>query len=163
MFSGNLQMINLPDLLEFFRNGRRTGTLTCSSEQGSGQIRLRDGMIVDSLSPQNRGNSLLKRLVDSGAASEEQLGALAPGIGSEIDNIQLVRRLIEGGFTDPELVRNAMRKHVQAAIDELIQWMNGKFSFNPGTTSPEIPPSSIEFDPHIILLQIFKEQDEADR
>jgi hypothetical protein len=163
MFSGNLEMINLPDLLEFFRNGRRTGTLMCTGEHGLGQVRLREGMIVDALSPQSGGSSLAKRLVESGAAAEEQLAALAPGIGTDLDNIHIVRRLIEGGFTDPELVRGAMRKHVQSAIDEMVRWASGKFSFHPGAVSPEIPVASAEFDPHIILLQIFKEQDEADR
>jgi hypothetical protein len=163
MFSGNLQMICLTDLLEFFRNGRRTGTLMCSCEEGSGRVRLREGMIVDALSPHNDGHGLLKRLVESGAASEEQLGALAPGIGTDLDNIHVVQRLIEAGFTDPEVVRSAMQKHVQGAIDELVRWSNGKFSFHPGAVSPEIPPAVVEFDPHIILLQIFKEQDEAER
>jgi hypothetical protein len=54
-----------------------------------------------------------------------------------------------------------MRIHVQAAISELILWTNGKFSFHPTTLEPGAPEPAAEFDPHMILLQIFKEQDEA--
>jgi len=161
MFSGNLQMICLPDLLEFCRNGRRTGTLMCSSGDASGKVRFREGMIIDATSPQTSARTVLTRLVDSGDASEEQLKSVTPSLGSDWDNVHIAQQLVSGGFTDPEVILKTMRIHVQAAISELILWTNGKFSFHPTTLEPGAPEPAAEFDPHMILLQIFKEQDEA--
>lgn len=47
VFSGDLGEFNLPELLEFLRVGRRSGTLICRSGSGQGALRLSRGNIVE--------------------------------------------------------------------------------------------------------------------
>jgi hypothetical protein len=163
MFSGDLQMVCVPDLLEFCRIGQRTGTLLCSSKEESGRVRFRRGMIVDAASPKTGASTLLSRLVDSGDATEEQVRGLALNSEDEVDNVLIAQRLIAGGFTDPEAVRKAMLLHVQTAIEDLLCWTTGKFAFHPTTLESEPAEPAVDFNPQVVLLRIFKEQDEAAR
>lgn len=163
MFSGDLQMVCLPDLLEFCRIGQRTGTLLCSSKDGSGRVKIRRGMIVDGASAKTNAATLLSRLVDSGDATEEQVKGLALKGEEESDNVLVAQRLIAGGFTDPEAVRKAMLSHVQDIVEELLCWTAGKFAFHPAVLESEPAEPVVEFNPQVILLRIYKEQDEAAR
>lgn len=45
--SGQLSEMSLPDVVQIFANGRRTGRLTLRSEGRTGEIHFRDGMIFD--------------------------------------------------------------------------------------------------------------------
>jgi len=163
MFSGDIQMVCVPDLLEFCRNGQRTGVLLCSSGEGTGRVRLRRGMIFDASSPKTSTTTLLRRLVDSGDASEEQVRDMALSSEDEADNVVVAQRLINGGFTDPESVRKAVCTQVQTAIEEMLHWTDGRFAFHPATLESQPSEPAVEIDPQVVLLRIFKEQDEAAR
>lgn len=56
VFSGDLGEFNIPELLEFLRAGRRSGTLVCQSPSGVGALRLRNGNIVRAFAPSRAGS-----------------------------------------------------------------------------------------------------------
>jgi hypothetical protein len=120
-------------------------------------------MIIDAESPKTSTSNLLRRLVESGDASEEQLKDMALNSENEADNVLIAQRLIDGGFTDPEAVRKAMLTQVQMAVEELLHWAEGKFAFHPADLDSESPQPAVEIDPHLVLLRIFREQDEKEK
>jgi hypothetical protein len=162
MLRGDLALVCVPDLLEFLRSGKRTGKLLCSSVGTSGSLRMRKGRIVEAVSPCTAQTPLLTRLIESGEASEEQAKAIA-GEQEQLEDAVVARRLIDGGFTNPETVRRALLGQIQNAIKEMIGWTEGSFTFYPGEEEAVPPEAVIEADAQVILLNIFKEQDEAGR
>lgn len=165
MLRGDLSLVSVPDLLEFLRTGQRTGRLICTPEESdkSGSVRMRKGRLIDASSPEAHGASLLTRLLESGDASEEQAKAVVVGDEAESENVIVARRLIDGGFTNPEAVRRTLLSQIQRAIREMIEWTEGSFTFYPGEEESAPCEPVVEADAQVILLQIFKEQDEAGR
>ncbi|MBW2537323.1 MAG: tetratricopeptide repeat protein, partial [Deltaproteobacteria bacterium] len=51
VFTGDLQLFAVPDLLDFLNSSRRTGTLVITSENGIGAVHLKDGDIAGAASP----------------------------------------------------------------------------------------------------------------
>ena len=51
VFAGKLNVFAVPDLMEFLRGARRTGTLLCTSAAGTATLRFRDGRIAGAASP----------------------------------------------------------------------------------------------------------------
>ena len=163
MLSGDLHLISVPDILEFCRSGQRSGRLVFESDGGEGNVRMHKGRIIDAASPKADAGSLLTRLLESGDASDEQVREIAASSDGEQDALVIARRLIDGGFTDPEVVRKAMVRQIQSAIREMIGWTEGSFVFNPSDDPSTSVEPVVEIDGQVVLLQIFKEQDEAAR
>jgi hypothetical protein len=162
MFAGSLRMVCLPDLLEFCRHGRRTGMLFCHLGDSMGSVTLRRGRILDAESPKTATATLLTRLLESGGASEEQVKELDLASDNGSDDEAVGRLLIDAGFTDPEAVRKVMLDQIKESVEEMIGWADGTFAFHPMEEDPSVSQDSA-IDPEIILLQIFKEQDEKGR
>jgi hypothetical protein len=163
VFAGDLGTIGLPDVLEFCRNGQRTGTLVCRSGENTGTVKLRRGMIVLAVSPKSSAATLLARLLDSGQASEEQIQAVSQASEKGTDPAVIAQRLVASGFTDAQAVRDATVEQVQGAVDELLGWVDGRFAFHPGSVESSGSDTGVDVDPQVILLRIFKERDEKER
>jgi hypothetical protein len=161
MFAGSLRMVHLPDLLEFCRNGRRTGMLFCHLGESVGSVRLCRGKILEAESPNTSKTTLLARLLASGDASEDQVKELDLPSDDATDDATIAQLLVDGGFTDPDSVRRAMQDQIKCAIKELIDWVDGTFAFHPMDEESEDPDSGM--DPQVVLLHIFKEKDEEAR
>lgn len=158
-FSGGLEEFPLPDLLEFMRNGVRTGLLTCVSDAGVGTVQLARGLIVSAESPGAR--SLREQLVSS--------AALPPDRRREIDRLPALSfndavidaALVETKLLSAEEVELARVARVYAAFREMIAWTTGRFSFEPGGPTEHQP--GLQLTAQSVLLQIFQEQDEQAR
>jgi tetratricopeptide (TPR) repeat protein len=158
MFSGNLQLFALPDLLEFLRSGQRTGTLLCSSSAGIGAINLKRGRITGAASPETKG--LRDYLIAMGVVTSATLENIdQTGSG---ERALIGSTLVKMGVATAEQVRLALRDQVRDAVKELMSWGAGQFAFDPEAVS-EFTASEIqvEFDPQEVLLNIFKELDET--
>jgi hypothetical protein len=157
VFSGNLQLFALPDLMEFLRSGQRTGTLLCSSSAGIGAIHLQKGRITGAASPRTKG--LKDYLVAMGVVTKSTLDKVEQNVSGE-------RRLIGGllvkaGLATPAQVKLALRDQVHDAVKELMSWGAGQFAFDPESTAETSTTDvHVEFDPQEVLLNLFKEIDE---
>ena len=160
VFSGNLQLISLPELLEFLRSGQRTGTLLCSSTAGIGAIQMRRGRITGAASPKTKG--LESYLVANGFVTAAALQNVARP--DQNDKSLIGGVLVKCGLVTVEQVRTALREQIRVAIKEVMGWGVGQFAFNPEVPA-ELSESDveIEIDPQETLLDIFKEMDERSK
>jgi len=162
VFSGDLGMLCTADLLEFLRNGRRTGTLVLQSQGGAGAVHLRSGMITNASSPNatNIGDLLLKR----GAITPAQLGEVASCQREDGRGSLMGALFIERGMVDADMIKGVLTDQVFAAIRELFQWKEGQFAFLPDPPSAVDTTSvAIELDPQHVLLEVARSIDEDNK
>ena len=162
VFTGQLQLFCLPDLLEFLRGGRRTGKLICESPSGLGMVRMRRGCITGAWSP---GQARLgEYLVRHAVVSPDQVHAAVQAQADDGAGTLLGRVLIERQLATAADIRTALIAQVQDAVRTLKDWVEGQFTFEP---EPAVEPSfaevDVELDPQAILLTLFKEEDERQR
>lgn len=162
VFSGQLSVFAVPDLLEFLRGARRTGLLLCTGAAGTAALRFRDGRIAGAASPATPGlGELLVRARKLPAAALHKLlerRADHPGADGVLGEV-----LVREGLVSADDVRRALREQIGLAVRELIGWRDGEFAFNreeEGQGQAEIP---VEVDPQEVLLNALKELDEASR
>jgi hypothetical protein len=162
VFSGRLSSFALPDLLEFLRSGKRTGLLVCSSASGMGALRFRDGWITGAASPSTP--SVGDLLVRARKVAPDALRAITDGLGGDPSDPLVGERIVRDGHADAATVRGALEKQIGFAIRELMLWTDGEFTFNrEAGGTPEAGPLAISLDPQGLLLDFFREMDEASR
>ncbi len=158
-FSGDLDELELPDLLEFMRNGQRTGALTCTSQRRTGWVHLSRGMIVGADAP-NAGDLRGHLLVLSEVTeAQRRLIAAMPNECFSDDSADLA--LVSQSVVSAEILHAARVAHVYSAFREMLRWTTGRFSFDP--TAPIRATSTLSLSPQSVLLHLYQEQDEKDR
>ena len=157
-FTGEIGMFGLPELLEFLRSGRRTGTLTCSFSGGIGAICLSGGMISAAASPNSP--SLGSLLVKAGEVTEDQIREAIVAQGGDIAAPLLGSVLVERGQATPDAVRRALVEQVYCCLRELIGWTEGQFAFDPNTDYSTPSVVALTIDPQAAMLDIFRRLDE---
>ena len=162
VFSGELSVFPLPDLLEFLRSGRRSGTLVCSCEAGMGTLHFIDGKITGAASPTTPVIGQI--LVADHKLDEQALRATVAKQQSNHPDQPLGGLLVQEGVIEASAVRSALEQQIVRALREMVAWKSGQFAFDskvvPERQRPEI---EIEIDPQAIMLNFFKEMDEANR
>jgi hypothetical protein len=162
VFSGQLELFCLPDLLEFLRAGCRTGKLHLESTGGAGVVRMRRGRITGASSP-NVG-TLGDYLVRHGVINGEQLRGLLNEQRQDPQRKTLGRLSIDRRLATAADVRRALVAQVQDAVRELKDWVTGQFAFEPEPApEPSLSDIELELDPQAVLLTIYAEDDEARR
>ena len=162
-FTGDLMLLAVPDLLEFLRASRRTGTLVVTTDHGIGAVYLARGMITGAASPgcSNLGDLLLERR----AITEEQLAAATDSQVAESPDELLGAILAQRGTVSPETVRQVLEDQVHRALLEMVGWTEGRFAFEPDKGDRERRPAEIEIelDSQAVLLEVLRRFDEAAR
>ncbi|HEX7488250.1 MAG TPA: DUF4388 domain-containing protein [Anaeromyxobacteraceae bacterium] len=160
-FSGHLSVFALPELLEFLRSGRRSGLLVCRSAAGSATLRFREGWVTAGRAPSTPAlGQLLVRTSKISAKALEAPERLAGGESSEALGELLVRE----GLVDAVTVQRALAHQIEHAIRTLVGWQDGEFAFDSDNVKPVVVSAlHVALDSQTILLNIFKELDEASR
>lgn len=162
LFSGNLEVFCLPDLLEFLRAGRRTGTLVCSSVRGIGAVQLTQGMLTGAIAP---GTPRFQEFVVSqGKLSQGDLTAELSKLPAHQHPVPLGTALVRSGKLSQADLESLLRSQIEMAVSELLEWNEGQFAFEPEPASPETKSIiEISLDPQSVLLEIFRNLDERDK
>jgi hypothetical protein len=162
-FTGSLQMFAVPDLLEFLRSSRRTGTLVITSEAGIGAVHLYRGMLTGAASPNtaNLGDILLKR----GLLTRERLSAATEDQKADSLGRLLGAILVERGFISTQDLQTALGEQIRSAILEMVAWTFGRFAFEPDKRDQSELDSEIavQLDTQAVLLDALREFDERQR
>jgi tetratricopeptide (TPR) repeat protein len=162
VFTGDLQLLAVPDLLEFLKSSRRTGTLVITSERGIGAVHMRDGRITGAASPGSRNMGDL--LIEMGRVNEEQLREAAAYQRAEGKEKLLGTILVERGLVDTAALEGALVRQIKGAITELVEWTAGRFAFEPDKQRQrESDDVSVELDTEGVLLDVLRELDERNR
>jgi hypothetical protein len=160
VFTGDLQLFAVPDLLEFLKSSRRTGTLVITSEGGIGAVHLKHGNITGAASP--RGANMGDLLLRTGAMTEEQLRDAAQYQREHSPDRLIGSILVEQGFVDRGTLQRALGTQIKDAIYEMIGWGSGRFAFEPDKRSQmEADEITIELDTQEVLLDALRRLDEA--
>ncbi len=162
VFTGTLQLFAVPDLLEFLRSSRRTGTLVVTSEYGIGAVHMSDGRLTGGASPSS--TNLGDLLLEQETITEEQLKDAALRQKKESPDHLLGAILVETGV-DRDAVRSAIGKQIHQAILEMISWTDGHFAFEPDRSSTKEFDGEVvvELDTQGVLLEVLRQFDEANR
>ncbi|MCB9555100.1 MAG: DUF4388 domain-containing protein [Deltaproteobacteria bacterium] len=163
VFTGQLALLNVPELLEFLKVSRRSGTLVITSEQGIGAVQLRDGMVTGAASP--TAPHVGELLVEQGLVAKSLVEEIAKSrresrlIGAELISRQLVSL---------EQVKAALSEQSYMAIAEMIHWQTGRFAFEPegeNTIRTPVDDNAIEIvlDPQMLVLEALRRFDEQNR
>jgi hypothetical protein len=160
VFSGRLSVFSLPDLVEFLRSARRTGQLVCSSPAGMGTMQFRKGWITGAASPSTP--SACQLLVRAGKVDPAAVEALAPE-GAR-PGLAPCEALVRRGLADAATVQGALRQQIELVLRELVAWTDGEFAFRQEAgAEPDSAATAVQVDAQELLLNLFKELDEASR
>ena len=162
LFSGELKIFSLPELLEFLRNGKRTGSLICSSKEGVGAVEVSNGQISSAIVPEadNIGTLLLKK----GKISKEALSRAVDTQQKDLAGTRIGAVLVEKGLVDAETIRAVIVEQTFSAIKQMMSWRDGRFVFTPAFEQ-ETNKSYVEvkLDSQYVLMEIFRQIDEGNR
>jgi Flp pilus assembly protein TadD len=160
--TGDLEAFRLPDLLEFLRVQRSTGTLLLGARHGAGLLRLFEGELIGASAPATpRLGEILVRE-----------GSIDPSVLSSIVEQQRVSErlreepellgtiLLKKQIVGAERLHSAMMEQVLAALGEMMTWTSGQFAFH--ARAPGTRPS-LSFDVQRLMLEAARRADEADR
>lgn len=162
-FTGDLQLLAVPDLLDFLKNSRRTGTLVITSEHGIGAVHMRNGMITGAAAPGCDNIGAL--LVVEGKLTDAQLNTAIEAQQANPSEKMLGALLVEKGLVDRETMIAAIKRQVNLALRNMVGWTSGQFAFesdrvSEGSTMADI---EIELDTQAILLDVLRELDEENK
>lgn len=161
VFSGQLSVFALPDVVEFVRSARRTGLLVCSSARGLAAVHFREGRITGARSPgtPDLGELLLQARKLSTVALRAAKAAQPP----DQPDHALGAALVKEGLVDAAAVQEALRRQAELTLLELVQWKDGEFAFNREGDDLQGSPCAAELDAQEVLLNVFRQMDEDAR
>ncbi|HEY6004738.1 MAG TPA: DUF4388 domain-containing protein, partial [Anaeromyxobacter sp.] len=157
VFSGQLSVFALPDVIEFVRSARRTGRLVCSSEGGLAEVLFRAGRITGAASPG------APRLGEILTGARKISPVVLSAVSADTPDHVLGERLVQEGAADASVVGAALRRKVEAVLLEVLHWKDGEFAFNREGEGAPAGPEALAFDAQDVLLTVVKQMDEDSR
>ncbi|MGH8892681.1 MAG: DUF4388 domain-containing protein [Actinomycetes bacterium] len=132
---GSLDAFSLPDMFQLLSFTKKTGGLHLVSDGSDGVVFVADGRVTGASADGSR-QPLARRLVGSGAVSDEALGAAVEAAVNG-EGLGVVRALLEAGAVDADLLRQAATDQAVDAIFDLLRWRTGDFAFVVDETNPD--------------------------
>jgi hypothetical protein len=126
--SGKIQATPLSDILEYLRQGEKTGTLTVRRDNIAKSIYLKGGQIVfaTSADPSDR---LGECLVKAGKLSREKLEHALQLYNKHAGLKKMGAILVENGLVPPKELFNGLKIQVRDIISSLFLWPDGDYRF----------------------------------
>lgn len=140
--SGNLQTMDLAELLQWLSQGQKTGTLVIHSGTVEKRVFFRDGRIVSSASSDPKEH-LGHFLVSYGYIDED---TLAQAVSLQESKRSMLGRVLVtlGKITEPDLHR-MLRLKAEESIYDIFTWNEGEFRFLDGNLpSHDMVPLSLD-------------------
>jgi tetratricopeptide (TPR) repeat protein len=152
--AGDLKTFQLLDVLEFLRLQNKSGSLVVSSRHGAGVMRLVRGRITSAAAPgvKRLGEALVEQNVIVGEQLERALAQQRDDQEEALGTL-----LLRDGALDSAQLADVVLRQVMAALDEMLGWTEGAFSFH-GAEDDEPPP--ISFHLQEVTLKVLKVRDE---
>jgi hypothetical protein len=161
VFSGQLSVFALPDVIEFVRSARRTGVLVLGSEKGMAAVQFRDGRIAGATS--SSAPDLCELLLQGKKITNLALRAVKTAHPVDQPDHVVAAQLVKDGVVDEPTVRETLRRKIELIVLEVLKWKDGEFAFNRDGEGGPGAPSGVEFDAQDVLLNVLKQIDEDAR
>jgi hypothetical protein len=159
--TGDIQRFPLTNLLEFLRMQTKTGTLTVATPLGVGVVTLHEGKLVSASSP--RAKRLGEMLLDCGLITRAQFELALfeqTSLATNIDALSYFGAIVlSHGWLTKERLGDVVFDQVITALNEILNWEQGMFSFQI-MESPAEPPA-LTFDLQYTILELFRRRDEG--
>jgi hypothetical protein len=157
--SGNLNTMDLAELLQWVTLGRKTGSLTFIRNKSKNYIYFKGGQIISS-----RSNEPTKQLghflLFQGKLTEAQLKK-ALEVQQQTRSI-LGKVLVQEGFVSSEGVQNALEERTREVIYDLFLWEDGFFHFTDNSYDPN-ELILIQLDMNSVIFEGVRRKDEWSR
>jgi tetratricopeptide (TPR) repeat protein len=156
-FGGDLKSFELPEVLEFLRLQKKTGSLVLSSRRGAAIVRLVRGQVTSASAPGIRrlGETLVARGIITASALETALARQRMDDGESAEALGAL--LLRERPAHREALTQAVFQQVIDSLGEMLTWTEGAFSFHPGTDRG-LP--AIAFDLQSVVLEVLRIADE---
>lgn len=155
-FTGRLEGLTVPDILQLLALLKKTGKLTLTRLGSSGVILFRDGEVVFAASDSRR-NLLGNTLIRENSLSENALNAALEAQYLSPQWKRLGGILVEKGLTTPRMVSHAIQHQIEQVLLEFMTWETGFFRFERMEVSNEDDLIEAGKDPrHLIQGDLFK-------
>jgi hypothetical protein len=160
-FGGDLTSFALPEVLEFLRLQRKTGSLVISSRRGAAIVRLVNGQITSASAPgvKRLGEALVARGIITAAALDALLAQQRTDDGEGAEALGSV--LLRERPAHREALTRAVFQQVIDALGEVLAWTEGAFSFHPVHPGSDRGLPAIAFDLQNVMLEIMRLADES--
>jgi hypothetical protein len=132
---GSLDAFSLPDVFQLLSFTKKTGGLHLAHDGSDGVVFFATGLVTGASADSSR-QPLARRIVGSGAVSDEALSAAVEAVANG-EGLGVVRALRESGAVDAELLRQAAQDQATDAIFDLLRWQNGDFAFVMDEANPD--------------------------
>ena len=155
--AGDLKTFQLLDVLEFLRLQAKSGSLVVSSRQGAGLVRIVKGKFTSASAPglKRLGETLVARGMITVAQLETALAKQQDDQEETLGSL-----LLRAGAIDAPKLAEVVLAQMMSALEELLNWTEGAFSFHGG---PDKDPPPIAFDMQKVMLKLMKIRDERQR
>lgn len=161
VFTGEIHLFSVADLLEFFRSGQKTGRLYFKSDVEIISLSLKQGRIC--CAEAQHKDSIVDLLIQYGNVNKDDIVKYSqPNHSIKLCDFELVEQLINSGLIGRESLRAIMEKHIKMIIKSLIRWEQGRFAFHPDETM-RTHIRDFSLDSQMLLLDAFRELDEESR
>jgi len=157
--AGNLETMELSELLQWLSQGNKTGTLLIDNGEVKKRLFFRDGKIISSASTDPREH-LGHFLVSHGFISEEELSKAVSM--QEKSGMLLGKILTTIGAISEEEVHRLLRLKAEESVYELFAWEQGEFRFLDGDL-PDETMVPMKLDATSIVLEGVQRIDEWKR
>ncbi len=129
-FTGNLQTVAFPDLLQLFSAGKKTGTVTIIRGNIRKEIVFKDGNIISASSQEAEEDYLGQIVLKSGRITKTDLQRavyMHKTSGKKIGQV-----LVEMKLLSREELSMLLKQQVEEIIYNLFSWKEGEFIFKEG-------------------------------
>ncbi|RMG15874.1 MAG: DUF4388 domain-containing protein [Planctomycetota bacterium] len=146
-FKGNLEVLNLSDILQSLAMNRHSGTLIVNDGKREKKIFFAEGEIT--LLSTSRRQRIGDLLIASGKITEEDLD-LALKLQKQSRNKKLGEILVEEGFCEQEDIGRLLRMQVEDELYDLFLWRKAEFEF----LADQMPEDMVAESPNLTRLNI---------
>lgn len=153
--SGLLDVVTLPNLLEFFTNNAASGELCITGPEGEATLYLSQGRL--SAATLSTGPRLGDVLVETGDVPRQALEATL----TRSPNQTVAHAVVEHGLMSEEALAERLDGQIIDTLVAAAQWRGGTFSFRRGVTFTHKAHQSHSLDTRFALLEVMRRLDEA--
>jgi hypothetical protein len=155
--SGNLETMELAELLQWLSGAQKTGTLAVDDGAVQKQIVFRDGRVISTASSDPREH-LGAILISHGFITEGELAAAIERQRSE--STLIGKLLVEMGAIDERDLYRMLRLKAEESLYDVFTWPRGEFRFHDGQLPPPQTLVPLALDVAAVVLEGMQRIDE---